>query len=120
MAKHGICHIEWSVTDLKRAQAFYGGLFGWEFEAWGESENYVLFTTPNISGGLVKCNKIQPGESPRIFVEVDEIESYLRQAQKLGGKVITAKTQIDPKIGWFALLTDPDGNTIGLFQGVPK
>lgn len=118
MVKHGICHVEWSVTDLKKAQAFYGGLFGWKFQGWGEE--YVLFEAPGIGGGLMKAKNVQLGESPRVYIEVDEIESYLKKVTQLGGKVAVPKTQIDPKIGWFAHLTDPDGNTVGLFQSAGK
>ena len=118
MAKHGVCHIEWAVTDLKRAQGFYSGLFGWKFESWGEE--YTVFKSPNIDGGLMKVDKVSSGKSPVIYIEVPEIESYAKKAKELGGKVTVPKTQINPSVGWFAHLTDPDGNLVGLFQGPSK
>jgi hypothetical protein len=116
MAKHSICHIEWQATDLNRAKAFYGGLFNnWKFEPWGES--YLLFQVPDgIGGGIMKTQKVSPGQSPTVYIQVDEIEPYLQRAKKLGGKVTVPKTQIDPSVGWSAHLADPDGNTVGLFQ----
>jgi predicted enzyme related to lactoylglutathione lyase len=121
MAKHGVCHIEWASTDLKRAQAFYGGLFGWKFESWGSEEGYSMFQDGSgVGGALMKVDKVTPGKSPVVYIEVPEIEPYLKKAKELGGKVATPKTLIDPKVGWFAQLTDPDGNSVGLFQGPAK
>jgi len=119
MAKHSIVHIEWNSRDLKKAKAFYGGLFGWKFKTWGEGENYVLFSAPEGPGGglqKVKSKKeVGAGKSPLVYVEVDEIKPYLEKAKRLGGGVATPKTEI-PNVGWFALLKDPDGNIVGLFQ----
>ena len=36
MAKHAICHIERSSTNLERAKAFLSGLFGWKNDPWDE------------------------------------------------------------------------------------
>ncbi len=62
-------------------------------------------------------NEVHPGESPAVYVDVDEIEPYLQKVKVLGGGVAVPKTEI-PTLGWYAHLTDPDGNIIGLFQGI--
>jgi len=114
MAKHAICHVEWSSTDLERTRAFLSGLFGWEFQAWGE--DYLVFTPPEgVEGGIMKVDEVHPGASPLVYIEVEEIEPYLERAKELGGGVAVPKTEI-PTVGWFAHLTDPDGNVVGLFQ----
>lgn len=116
MAKHAFCHIEWSSTDLERSKTFYGGLFAWKFEPWGE--DYLTFTAPEgPGGGIMKVKEVSPGASPSVYVEVDEIEPYLNKAKELGGGVAVPKTEI-PKVGWFAHLKDPDGNIVGLFRGL--
>ena len=50
--------------DLERSKTFYGGLFAWKFEPWGE--DYLTFTAPESPGGgehyLLKC-LINLGES---------------------------------------------------------
>jgi predicted enzyme related to lactoylglutathione lyase len=118
MARHTICHVEWACTDLQRAKTFYGGLFDWSFTPWGEE--YLMFRTPDqgIGGALMSVPRVQAGNSPLVYVLVDTIEPYLDQAKKLGGGVAVPKTEI-PTIGWFAHLTDPDGNTLGIFQPLP-
>ena len=67
----------------------------------------------------MKVDKVEPGASLTVYVEVEEIEPYLENARALGGDVIVGKTQI-PKAGWFAHLSDPDGNIVGLFQELKK
>lgn len=115
MAKHTICHIEWSSTDLQRTKSFLSGLFGWKFRYFGE--DYLSFDTPEgPGGGIMRVDRVRPGESPYVYIEVEEIEPYLERAKKLGGGVAVPKTEI-PTIGWFAHLTDPDGNVVGVFQG---
>lgn len=63
----------------------------------------------------MKADKVTPGASPVVYVEVEEIEPYLEKAKELGGGVAVPKTEI-PTLGWFAHLKDPDGNLVGLFR----
>lgn len=114
MAKHSICHVEWSSTNLQRARVFFSELFDWKFEDWGEG--YTLFRPPEgVCGGVARVDKVAPAGSPVVYVEVDEIEPYLDRAKGLGGGVAVPRTEI-PTVGWFAHLTDPDGNLVGLFK----
>jgi uncharacterized protein len=117
--KGSFCHIEWQVTDLDKAKAFYGGLFGWSFEAFGD--DYAMFKTPNkeLGGGLMKMKEVKPGQSPMIYIDVESIEPYLTKAVKVGGSVMIGKTEI-PNMGWFAILLDPDQNGVGIFESAPK
>ncbi|UCF07165.1 MAG: VOC family protein, partial [Thermoplasmata archaeon] len=109
-----LCHFEWSSTDLERTRTFLSALFGWKFTPWGD--DYLLFKTPEgPNGGIMKVDAVEPGRSPYIYIEVDEIEPYVEKAEELGGGIDEPKKEI-PKVGWFAHITDPDGNIIGLFQ----
>ena len=114
MAKHAFVYLEWACTDLERAKTFYGGLFDWGFKPMGE--DYLEIRPPEgLTAGLEKVEKVKPGKSPVVYVEVDEIEPYQEKAAALGGGVAVPKTEIQG-IGWYALLTDPDGSIVGLFQ----
>ncbi len=118
MVKHSVCHIEWSCTDLERTKEFLVNLFGWKFTSWGE--NYLLFNTPEgPNGGIMRVDSVTPGKSPYIYIEVEDIEPYLEKAKELGGGIDTPKKEI-PKVGWFAHITDPDENIIGLFADFKK
>jgi uncharacterized protein len=115
MVKNAVCHIEWHVTDFDTTQTFYGGLFGWSFQPWGE--DYLMYIGPEggINGGFVKVPEVKAASSPTVYVLVDEIEPYLAKVNNLGGEVSEGITEI-PEIGWFAIVKDPSGNAVALFQ----
>lgn len=118
MANGAICHVEFGSTNLDRSQKFYEGLFGWKFQTF--DPKYRLFSAPgNTGGGLMQVEKVEAGNSPFVYVEVDEINNYLGKAKQLGGGVKVPKTLIHDNVGWFAQLADPDGNTVGIFQSAP-
>jgi predicted enzyme related to lactoylglutathione lyase len=56
---------------------------------------------------------VKPGDV-LIYIDSENIEEDLKQVEKLGSKVIRAKTEI-PAISWFGLFKDPIGNTIALY-----
>jgi predicted enzyme related to lactoylglutathione lyase len=53
------------------------------------------------------------------YILVNEIEPVLARIKNNGGKQVKDKTEV-PGAGWFALASDPDGNTIGLWKSAPK
>ena len=114
MLKHSICHFEWSSTDLERTKAFLNGLFGWEIKLWGDE--YMVFDTPGEqSGGIMKVERVEPGKSPYIYIQVDDIDPYLAKAKELGGGVDVPRTEIT-QVGWYAHITDHDSNIYGLLE----
>ena len=50
-----------------------------------------------------------------IYVEVDDLNKSLAAAEHLGGTSLLPPTAI-PGVGDFALLSDPEGNTIGILH----
>jgi len=58
-------------------------------------------------------------EQPRSYVEVDSIDEVLARATETGGSVVTGKSPISGT-SWFAVLADPDGNHIGLYEGTTE
>lgn len=118
MVKHSLCHFEWSSTNLDRTKTFYTELFGWELKPWGRE--YLTFNPPEgPGGGIMKVDKVEPGRSPYVYIEVEEIEPYLEKAKELGGGVDTPKSEVKG-VGWYAHLLDPDNNIIGLMQWAKK
>ena len=116
MAHGDITHIDIPVSDLAAGQAFYSALFGWEIAEVPGFEGYPMWQAPNkISGG-----GLAPREDgftqPRSYVEVDSIDDTAAAAVKAGGTVAMAKQQISPS-SWWAVIVDPDGNLIGLYEG---
>ncbi|MCP2635790.1 VOC family protein [Microbacterium sp. HD4P20] len=119
MAHGDITHIDIPVTDLEKAKAFYSRLFGWDIAEAPGFEGYPMWRAPNqISGG-----GLAPREDgftqPRSYVEVDSIDDTVSAARDAGATVLMEKSEISPT-SWWAIIADPDGNVIGLYEGTTE
>lgn len=116
MANNLIAHVEIPSKDLDKTKEFFQNLFGWEFKAFGNG--YSLYNThKGFTVGLRKVDNVKEGDCTIFHVRVDDINAILNKANKLGGKTFRGKTTI-PAFGYYALINDINGNTIGLFQGM--
>jgi predicted enzyme related to lactoylglutathione lyase len=117
MAHGDITHIDIPVSDMGRASTFYNTLFGWNIAELPGFEGYPMWQAPNgISGGGLAPR----GDSftqPRSYVEVDSIDDTIATAKDAGATVAMEKQPITETSAW-AVIVDPDGNHIGLFEGV--
>ncbi|MFE6996939.1 VOC family protein [Microbacterium sp. NPDC057659] len=117
MAHGDITHIDIPVADLAKGAAFYSGLFGWNIAEMPGFEGYPTWQAPNgISGGGL-APRDDGFTQPRSYVEVDSIDDTLAAAKAAGGSVAMEKSAITDT-SWWAVIVDPDGNHIGLFEGV--
>lgn len=119
MAHGDITHVDIPVSDNARAQEFYGTLFGWEFMEPAGFEGYPMWQAPNkISGGMFGP-RADGFTQPRSTVEVDSIDETVAKAEAAGGSVLMAKSEIS-ETSWWAVIVDPDGNHIGLYEGTTE
>jgi len=75
---------------------------------------------PGINGGLLKRQGKEPGADTPIStyictIGVPNIDEYLNQIQKHGGKVTMEKKPI-PGVGWLAYCLDTEKNIFGIMQ----
>ena len=106
---HGdITHIDIPVADLTRAQEFYSGLFGWQIAAPPGFEDYPMWQAPN---------KISGGRFPIVTYSEAMVDDTLAKVEASGGTVLMAKSPITDT-SWWAIFEDPDGNHIGLYEGI--
>ena len=123
---HTIVHFEIPAENLERLKKFYSDLFGWKFEKFpGPTEYWNVQTVPvneegmpmrpGVNGGMMK--KDRPEHKPVNYISVESVDEYSKKAVQLGGQIIVPKMEI-PGMGWWALVLDPDGNQIGLFETI--
>ena len=115
-----LCHFELMVSDVKKSQEFYGKIFDWEFKTDEAMSDYTMISTGiEPGGGMMK----KPDEAPCFALSqyflVDSIEETLGKVRGAGGKVGVPKTEI-PGVGWWALVIDPDGIPVGIFESADK
>ena len=116
MAHGDITHIDIPVADMEAAAGFYGPLFGWRIAGPPGFEDYPMWQAPNgVSGGGL-APRAEDFTQPRSYVEVDSIEATLAAAVAAGGRVVMDKDPISDT-SWWAVIADPDGNHIGLYEG---
>ena len=114
MASDLLAHAEIPSTDLDKSKEFLLKLFGWEFKHFGKG--YLLFNThKGFTLGLRKVDKVSTGETTIFHVRVKSIEEHIGKVKELGGDIFREKTII-PAMGAYALIKDPDGNVLGLYQ----
>jgi predicted enzyme related to lactoylglutathione lyase len=112
---HRIVHVEFQVNDVQKAMQWYADLFGWQTE-YDATTNYGMFKTESdnpIGGGFNLITEHPVGTVA--YVETDDLQGMLKKAQEMGARLIQDETPI-PGRGAYALISDPDGNAIGLRQ----
>ena len=111
-----LAFFEIGVADAERGRAFYSGLFGWTFEA-GPSGGAFMIATANVPGGM---HGDDPGASPYVFFQVDDMTSALERVRELGGVVedldVEGDEQSIARFGRFKLCRDDQGSPFGLHE----
>lgn len=101
------------VRDIDKAQQFYGGVFGWTFQPFGEG--YVAVSAAGVMiGGLSQAGADDGGEGVRIYVNVADMEAVLATVEAHGGATKTPRQEVGGDMGWWANFTDDQGRIIGL------
>ena len=108
-----IVHTEIPADDTGASQAFWGSLFGWEFQSFPGPSEYHMARIGETSG--VAITNMEPGKrGMRPYFDVDDINAGAARVRELGGEASEAMPV--PAMGWFATCTDPHGNEFGLWQ----
>jgi predicted enzyme related to lactoylglutathione lyase len=108
-------HVEFEVTNLKRAAKFYRSLLGFKVRMLPEIK-YALWTVDrNPSGGFSLVKRVRHGGTLVVF-QVNDIDRYIKRAQRLGGKVYQKKGPLPGNMGYYGAFKDPFGNIVGLWS----
>lgn len=115
---HGdIVYFEFALGDVKATIQFYETLFHWTFEeSFVSKQRYFMFKTPGnrITGGF-DANLKAALNGVQCYVDVEDIDSILATlAKHPKASILKGKTLISKVYGYYALIKDPSGNTIGL------
>ncbi len=108
------------VLDIEKAMAFYDTVFQYETILDESSPNAVAFLPmtqpPGTAGHLYEGKPASDGRGPTVHLAVPgTVEEAAGRCQSAGGKV--AGPVIEIPAGRFQYAVDPDGNSLGLFEG---
>jgi uncharacterized protein len=112
-----VVHVELPAGDTTRSREFWGGLFGWQWQAMEGPFEYHMTQINDKSGAAVFP---ADGESRglRAYFDVDDINAGIARVNELGGEA--GEAQPVPSMGWFAMAKDTEGNHFGLWQTDPS
>jgi len=85
MTGHPVVHFEIGYHDGGKTREFFSALFGWEITS--PQEGMVINTgrVGGITGHIVEL-AAEWGNYVNVYVEVEDLGTYLAKAAKLGGK----------------------------------
>ena len=118
--KNLINWFEIPVSDMDRAVAFYGKLYG-EPITVDDFGGMLMGMLPmesqeGVGGSLVKHETYIPSHHGSLVYlnGNDDLNVMLGRVESAGGKILKSKTQISPDIGYMAVFEDSEGNRIAL------
>jgi len=129
MKKNSVVHFEIYANDPDKLGKFYTSLFDWSVEPVPGMDYWMVKTVDTdpkgmpsqaggINGGMLKRPAGYEGGGIN-YVNVESLEAATGRAKKLGATVMKAKTAV-PGMGWFSILSDPEGNPFAIWQTDPK
>lgn len=103
------------------AQAFYGPVMGWRFDAppGGSASDYRVFSTPegdSVGGVMETPGRASVAPVWQVYFGVADVDAMAARVTELGGHVHMGPQDI-PGVGRFAFVADPQGATFYLMRG---
>ena len=111
-------HFEIPAGDTANARAFWGGLFGWEFQEYPGSPTEYHMARVNDSSGAAVYAADGDRRGTRVYFDVDDIHAGIARVNELGGEAGDAMPV--PTMGWFSVCKDGEGNEFGIWQSDPN
>lgn len=115
---HDVCHVEFMTKDMARLVEFYRELFGWKKTM--DTPTYIILSPKDGPAvGFASAGEGMAAPMITSYVLVKDIAATLDGVRARGLEVVIEKTEV-PKMGWFGLFKDPDGNVMGLWTSLRK
>jgi len=102
--------------DPAAAQAFYGKVFGWSFEATPGASDYSVFSAGGRPiGGIFQPAGAAPGTRWLAFVSVRDMDAAMTRLGRTGFTTVLPATKV-PGRGTHAIVRDTQGAIVGLLK----
>ena len=120
--KNAITWFEIGTANLAKATAFYEAVLGhtMRLENMGPSEGAVFAydEAADGQGGALMCGPTAPkpgAQGALIYLDASpSLDLALVRVTKAGGQIAVPRQALPPGVGFFAHITDLDGNRVGL------
>jgi predicted enzyme related to lactoylglutathione lyase len=118
--KNAISWFEIPCADIDRAQAFYETVLNCKMrrESMGPAEGVVFPYQGDGVGGAVMVGPTAPAlgaGGTLVYLDASpSLDAALSMVGAAGGAIALPRQALPPGLGYFAHITDPDGNRVGL------
>lgn len=112
------CWVDLFTSDLDRSLAFYSELFGWTSESSGEEfGGYVNFSKDGVlvAGAMANDGSSGAPDAWSVYLATPDAATTIDAATKTGSNVIVPAMAVG-ELGTMAVVTDPGGAAIGMWQ----
>jgi len=115
---NNIAHFDVAADDVERARRFYERVFGWQFEAWGPPDFYLIRTgkpeDQGIHGSVSKRAEPRSGGGRTAFectIAVADLAAVKRAVVANGGTILLNDHEI-VGVGTLIRFQDTEGNVV--------
>ncbi len=120
---HTIIHFDIPADNVEMLKGFYHQVFGWRTIDLPDMDYVMLHTVPTDEEGMIMEPGVNGGmyqrtsrsQVPLNYVSVESVDEYIGRTISAGGKVVAPKQYI-PTVGDVAVISDPEGNPLGLIR----
>lgn len=118
------CWNELATSNVQAAKDFYGKVFGWKFSDhdMGDSSYTMIKHNDQDFGGIWAIPKDKSKEIPphwMAYVLVENLDESVEKVKKNGGTIKKPASDAG-EFGRFAIITDPTGAHIALWQSLRR
>jgi len=109
-----LTHFAINTDDVEATKAFYGSVFGWQFQDYGPPGFVQIIdeTTKSPMGAIQQRRQLLDAEPTRGFectFDVDDVEATRERIIASGGRILMEKFTIS-NVGHLIAFQDPGGN----------
>ena len=110
---HAVSYIEFGVSDLGAARAFYASAFGWEFNDYGPEYAGIRAADGDGEIGGLSTFAAPAADGPLVFLFSTDLDASVTAVTEAGGTIVAGP--YDFPGGRRFEFTDPSGNRLGVF-----
>ncbi|MBK9033597.1 MAG: VOC family protein [Myxococcales bacterium] len=108
-------HLDLTTGDVAAAKAFYGAIFGWKFQDFPAMNWTGIDVGGGVGGGMGPKQSPEQPTAWTAYVDVADVDQTVARAAAAGATILMPKMEV-PGMGWLAVLADPQGAVIGIWQ----
>ena len=110
-----VTYLQLPTSDVEASARFYAAVFSWRFDASSPRQ----FQAAGLHGMLDTERQGGGGGGPLLWLFVSDVDAAVQRAEEFGGRVIQGVTRSDDGPRLHAVVVDPGGNEVGVWQERP-